>query len=69
MPPNQNQIYIYPAIPDPPPTVEGLQECVRALKQVLEMVVQQRGPISMSCPTYRELVTLEVITEDQIPTR
>jgi hypothetical protein len=58
-----------PAIPEPSLTNEGLLATLSALKMAIEMIAGQRGDIENAHVTFQDLVDLEIIAEDQIPTR
>lgn len=48
----------YPSIPDPYADVELLTDVTRALKQAVEILTRQTGPVGSSAATYAELQTL-----------
>ncbi len=58
----------HPAIPEPGQDLVSLRETVMALKQLAEVLSQQRKPKNAAAVTWDDLVDLELITSDQIPT-
>lgn len=56
------------AVPEPTEDPKSIHETVMALKQNVEVLTQQRKPKSASAVTWQDLLDLELITPDQIPT-
>ncbi len=59
----------YPSVPSPTLDVASLREAVAALKEVVEILTQQRGLPANSAVTWQDLVNLGIITSSQIPIR
>jgi hypothetical protein len=58
----------YPAIPEPLPEIEGLAMAVREIKQLVEILTQQRKPYTNSAVTWQDLVDLGLIGSNRVPT-
>lgn len=57
---------VHPGIPDP--STANVQESVRAIKQIVEVLIKQRGSKANAAVTFQDLVDLGLITPSQIPT-
>lgn len=57
----------FPSIPEPRPEPNVLAECMRAVKQIAEVLTRQRGKPAQSAVTWQDLVDLGLITADRIP--
>lgn len=58
----------FPSIPEPAPTPEALYNTVNEMKQLVEILAQQRKPYSYSGVTWSDLVALGLIKASQVPT-
>jgi len=58
----------YPAISEPTADGASLRESVLNLKEGVEMLTRQRGDPAVSAVTWADLLALNLITRDQIPT-
>ena len=58
----------FPAIPEPQPTIESLVQVVNALKEIVEMITdqRQRGREMAASPTWGDLVNVGVVKPDQV---
>lgn len=56
---------VYPAIPDPQPTVESLADTVRALKIAVELLTAQRAGGAASHTFVQETVPVAIGTGDK----
>jgi len=59
----------YPSVPAPTVDIASLRESCAALKEVVEILTQQRGSTLNSAVTWQDLVNLGLITPAQVPTR
>lgn len=59
----------YNAIQDPTAEPESLLASVTALKENMEILTRQRRPVALAAVTWQDLVDLELITPDQVPSR
>jgi hypothetical protein len=59
----------YPAIPYPVEDLASLRSATAALKEVVEIITQQRGSVANSAVTWQDLVNLGLITTAQVPVR
>lgn len=57
----------YPAIPEPMSDLQSLRQSVVALKQVIEILLRQRGAKIDGAVTWQDLVDLGLITSDKVP--
>ena len=58
----------YPAITEPTTDGVSLRESILNLKEATEMLTRQRGDPAASAITWADLLALNLITRDQIPT-
>ena len=56
------------AIPEPGNDTNTQRDAIQALKNNVEVLTQQRKPKIASAVTWQDLLDLELITPDQIPT-
>jgi len=57
----------YPAIPEPISEINSVRDTTAALKETVEVLTQQRGTRSLSAVTWQDLLSLGLITPDQVP--
>jgi len=57
------------AIPEPLPDLESLRLSIQAAKEIVEVLTRQRKPIESAAVTWQDLVDLELIAPDQVPSR
>lgn len=57
----------YPSIPEPVAETNSIRDCAAAMKETVEVLTQQRGDRSLSAVTWQDLLSLGLITADQIP--
>lgn len=55
------------AIPEPQKNIDSMYEAIVALKQIVEVLAGQRGDATGRAATFRELVNIGLIEEDEIP--
>jgi hypothetical protein len=55
------------AVPHPQATVESLQASVIALKEVVEVLMQQRGHSDNWAVTWADLIRAGIVKPDQVP--
>jgi hypothetical protein len=58
----------YRAIPHPSPDIDSVLDSLLALKEVVEVLTSQRGTRISGVVTFQDLVDLELIDSDQVPT-
>jgi len=57
----------YPSIPDPTSDPVSLRSTALALKEITEILTQQRGDRTISAVTWQDLVDLGLILPSQVP--
>jgi len=57
----------FPSAPRPVLTLQSHHETLLVLKEVAEILAQQRGDVLLSAVTWADLLALELITPDQAP--
>lgn len=56
-----------PAIPEPTEDPKALLQTVQVLKQAVELITRQVGPISASHPSWQDLVDAGVVDSEEVP--
>lgn len=59
----------FPSIQDPAPDPESLRQAILQLKEAVEILTRQRRPVTSGAVTWQDLVDLELIASDQVPSR